>query len=126
VLLVNGGDALYLGHWMRQSGMEALLATLEDKVWAGLSAGSMVMTPRIGEDFKGWEPPAGGDRALGWVDFSIFPHLDHPDLPENTLAEAERWAAGLDNPAYAICDQTAIVVADGKVKVVSEGRWRRF
>src|SRR5215469_2231940 len=53
VLLVNGGDALYLAHWMRQSGLAALLPTLADKVWMGLSAGSMVMAPRVGADFIG-------------------------------------------------------------------------
>jgi dipeptidase E len=93
-------------------------------VWVGLSAGSMVMTPRIGEDFKVWNPPDGGDSALGIVDFSIFPHVDHPDLPENTMAEAERWAAGLGNPAYAIDDDTAIKVTDGTVEVISEGHWK--
>ena len=80
VLLVNGGDALYLCHWMRQSGLADLLPSLPETVWVGLSAGSMVMTPRIGEDFVGWKPPTGGDSTLGIVDFSIFPHLDH-ELP---------------------------------------------
>jgi dipeptidase E len=126
VLLVNGGDALYLNHWMRQSGLADLLPALPNLVWAGLSAGSMVMSPRIGEDFVGWKPPGARDSALGWVDFPIFPHLDHPALPENTMADAERWAAGLANPAYAICDDTAIKVVDGAVEVISEGHWRLF
>src|SRR3954453_7132702 len=95
-------------------------------VWVGLSAGSMVMTPRIGEDFVTWRPPTGGDETLGVVDFSIFPHVDHPALPENTMAAAERWAAELGVPAYAIDDDTAIKVVDGTVDVVSEGHWRRF
>ncbi len=72
VLLVNGGDALYLCHWMRQSGLADLLPSLPETVWVGLSAGSMVMTPRIGEDFVGWKPPTGDDSTLGIVDFSIF------------------------------------------------------
>lgn len=122
-LLVNGGDALYLAHHMRQSGLADLVPSLS-AVWVGLSAGSMVMTPRIGEDFKVWDPPEGGDRALGIVDFSIFPHVDHPDLPENTMAAAEQWAAGLSNPAYAIDDETAIRVVDDTVDVVSEGHWK--
>jgi dipeptidase E len=127
VLLVNGGDSLYLCHWMRQSGLADLLPSLRDTVWAGLSAGSMVMTPRIGEDFVyKWTPPAGGDNTLGVVDFSIFPHLDHPDLPHNTMAAAEEWAAGLSGPAYAIDDETAIKVVDGTVEVVSEGHWKLF
>jgi dipeptidase E len=125
VLLVNGGDALYLAHHMVESGLADLLPSLS-AVWVGLSAGSMVMTPRIGADFKVWNPPGGGDSALRIVGFSIFPHVDHPELPENTMAEAERWAAGLGNPAYAIDDETAIKVTDGTVEVVSEGHWKLF
>lgn len=126
ILLVNGGDALYLAHWMRESGLADLVPTLGDTVWAGLSAGSMVMAPRVGHEFIGWKPPAGDDRALGIVDFSIFPHLDHPDLPTNTMAAAERWADALPNPAYAIDDDTAFTVVGGEVQVVSEGHWQRF
>ena len=125
VLLVNGGDALYLCHWMRQSGLADLLPSLHEIVWVGLSAGSMVMTPRIGEDFVQWKPPAGGDETLGLVD-SICPHLAHEDLPGNTMADAERWAAGIEGPAYAIDDDTGIQVVDGTVEVVSEGNWRLF
>ena len=126
VLLVAGGDALYLSHWMRQSGVADLLPSLRETVWVGLSGGSMAMTPRIGERFVGWKPPGGGDSALGIVDFSIFPHVDHEYLPLNTLANAERWAAEIQGPAYAIDDETAIKVADGAVEVVSEGQWKRF
>ena len=126
VLLVDGGDSLYLCHWMRQSGLADLLPSLRETVYVGLSAGSMVMTPRIGEDFVIWKPPTGGDEALGVVDFSIFPHLDNPELPENTMAGAEKWAAGLGGPAYAIDDETAIKVVDGTVEVVSEGHWKLF
>src|SRR5262249_455005 len=125
-LLASGGDALYLANWVRQSGMAGILPSLHETVWVGLSAGSMVMTPRIGEDFVGWKQPSGDDRTLGVVDFSIFPHVDHEDLPENTMAEAERWAAGIMGPAYAIDEQPAIKVSDGPVEVVSEGHWRLF
>ncbi len=91
VLLVNGGDPLYLCYWMRQSGLADLLPELGgETVYVGLSAGSMVMAKSIGEHFVGWEPPTGSDRTLGLVDFALFPHLDNPDLPYNTLAHAEK------------------------------------
>jgi dipeptidase E len=125
VLLVNGGDPLFLHYWMQQSGLAEMLPAL-GAVYVGLSAGSMVMTPSIGQDFVGWTPPTGGDETLGLVDFSIFPHLDHPDLPQNTMADAERWAARMAVPAYAIDDQTAIRVSDGCVEVISEGHWKLF
>jgi dipeptidase E len=123
VLLVDGGDATYLCHWMRESGLAQLLPSLAETVWVGVSAGSMVMTPRIGDYFVEW-PSAPNDRTLGVVDFSIFPHLGL--MPDNTMAAAERWAAEIAGPAYAIDDQTAIKVTDGTVEVVSEGHWKLF
>jgi dipeptidase E len=126
VLLVDGGDATYLAHWMRESGLVDLVPELADTVWVGVSAGSMVMTPRIGADFVSWAGTPDEDRALGIVDFSIFPHLNHPMMPENTLAEARTWVAEVGGPAYAIDEQTAISVVDGAVEVVSEGVWERL
>ena len=93
----DGGDATYLCHWMRVSGLADLVPSLPDMVWVGVSAGSMVMTPRIGSYFVEW-PSAPDDRTLGVVDFSIFPHLDA--FPTNTV--------------------------NGSVEVVSEGHWTKF
>ncbi len=123
VLLVDGGDATYLSHWMRESGLADLLPSLPDTVWVGVSAGSMVMTPRIGDYFVEWAA-APDDRTLGVVDFSIFPHLDA--WPSNSLAHAEQWAADLGVPSYAIDEQTAIKVVDGVVEIISEGNWKKL
>lgn len=91
--------------------MSDVISSLPETVWVGLSAGSMVMTPRIGNDFVNW-PPAPDDRTLGVVDFSIYPHLDHELMPGNTMADAERWAADIAGPAT--------------VEVISEGHWKAF
>jgi dipeptidase E len=125
-LLVAGGDALYLCHWLRESGLADLFPSLSETVWVGLSAGSMVMTPRIGMDFARWSPPSGDDTTLGVVDFSICPHVAPDGMPGNPMAFAERWASELPNPSYAIDDETAIKVTDGAVEVVSEGHWKLF
>ena len=125
VLLVDGGEAVFLAHWLRESGLAALLPSLTDTVWVGVSAGSMVMTPRIGPLFVEWQPERG-DETLGVVDFSIFPHLDYPGWESNTLARAREWAAEIGVPSYAIDDQTAISVVGGDVDVVSAGHWERF
>jgi dipeptidase E len=124
VLLVDGGEATYLCHWMRESGLADLVPVL-DTVWVGVSAGSMVMTPRIGDDFVSWTS-APDDRTLGVVDFSIFPHVGHEMMPDNTMEAAEQWAAEIGGPAYAVDDQTAITVVDGAVEVVSEGQWKQL
>ena len=122
-LLVGGGDVLYLCHWMHESGMVDLIPSLTETVWVGLSAGSMVMTPVVGEDFIQWRPPSGDTSTLGLVDFSICPHLAADGKPGNSMAEAEEWAATIPNAAYALDDQTALSVVDGKVDFVSEGHW---
>lgn len=126
VLLAAGGDVLYLCHWMRESGLTDLLPSLTDTVWVGLSAGSMVMTPEVGEDFIQWRPPSGDLSTLGLVDFSICPHLAPDGEPGNSLAEAEQWASTISSPAYALDDQTAITVVDGSVEFVSEGQWTQL
>ncbi len=125
-LLVGGGDPLFLAHWMQQSGLADLFPSLADVVYVGVSAGSLVMGPCVGKDFVYGSPPTGEDRALGLVDFSMFPHLDHEAMPEHSMANAEAWAAGLPGPGYAVDDQTAIKVVDGSVEVISEGKWRLF
>jgi dipeptidase E len=125
VILVNGGDTLFLAHWMRVSGFADLLPTLNG-VYVGLSAGSVVMEHHIGERFVNWRPPEGGDVALGVVDLAIFPHLNDDELPRHSLADAEKWAADLTVPSYAIDDETAIKWVDGEIEVISEGTWKLF
>lgn len=123
VLLVDGGDATYLAHHLRQRGLADRLRGWDDKVWVGVSAGSMVLTPRIGSSFVEWSG-ASDDTALGLVDFALFPHLDV--FPTNTLEHAVAWAEDLDCPSYVLDDQSAISVVDGAVEVVSEGHWHRL
>ncbi len=125
-LLVGGGDPMYLHYWMQQSGVADLVPELGETVYVGMSAGSMILTPSIGQEFVDWTPPGGSDsdKTFGLVKFAMFPHLDHPDLPWNTMPRAEKWAAKLTTPAYVIDDDTAIKVVDGNVEVVSEGQWK--
>lgn len=124
-LLVDGGEAIYLAEWLRESGLAEMFPQLDNTVWVGVSAGSMALTPRIGKEFVDWQPD-GNDEALGLVDFSIFPHLDYPGWSGNTVEAAKTWAKTLGTAAYAIDDQTAIAVVDDSVEVISEGQWQLF
>jgi dipeptidase E len=134
-LLVWGGDVLYLGHWMRQSGLADLFPSLEKLVYVGVSAGSIVMTPyNCDAEFDRQFIPSGidmaieGDEALGVVDFTMWVHVDNPDpmFEEHSMANVEKWAAGVPVPTYAIDDATAIKVSGGTVEVISEGNWELF
>lgn len=80
---------------------------------------------RVGQDFIQWRPSTGDESTLGIVG-SICPHLAPDGMPGNSMAQAERWAAGISGPAYAMDDETAIKVVDGTAEVISEGHWRHF
>ena len=124
-LLVGGGDPLYLCYWMRQSGLADLLPSLRETVYVGVSGGSLVMAPNVGEQFV-FGSRATGDRALGMVDFTLKPHMDRDGFEDASSANIEKWASGVPVPTYGIDDQTAIKVTDGIVEVVSEGQWKLF
>ncbi|WP_406064912.1 Type 1 glutamine amidotransferase-like domain-containing protein [Micromonospora sp. NBC_00860] len=130
-LLVWGGDVLYLTYWLRQSGLADLLPSLSDTVYVGVSAGSIAVTPyNCDAEFDSGFVPDGSDmaqdadRALGLVDFTLYPHLNHPDMEDTGLSDIQKWASGIPVPTYAIDDNTAIKVVDGTVDVISEGDWR--
>ena len=148
-LLVWGGDPLFIANWMRRSGLNALLPTLRSEVvYVGVSAGSMAASSIFVETYV--EPPRGTDapvksedivfvtaqgdvkrilvteQGAGLVDFAVIPHLEHADHPDASFANAERWAARIPAPTYAIDDETAIRVVDGAARVVSEGHWKLF
>ncbi len=149
VLLLWGGDPLFLASWMRRSGLTDLLPTLRpEAVYVGVSAASIAAASTFVETYT--NPPRGKDGPLksedivfesvqgdvkrtlvtgqgaGLVDFAVIPHFEHPDHPDASLSNAERWAARIPAPTYAIDDESAISVVDGAVQVVSEGQWRLF
>jgi dipeptidase E len=125
-LLVGGGDCQYLTYWMQQSGLtELLLILLNNTVYVGLSAGSMVMTS-YGTTYGNHNLPADTKKCLGICDFAIHPHLEHEWFPENSLENIEKLSKTLLVPSYAIDDATAIKVVDSNVEVISEGKWKLF
>lgn len=134
-LYVWGGNVGYLRYWMQQSGLADLLPSLNDLVYVGCSAGSIVVTPynydaasNLAFMPSGSEMALGSERALGLVDFALSVHLDNPEPmhEDASMANAEKWAAGVPVPTYAIDDQTALKVTDGTVEVISEGHWKLF
>ncbi len=119
VILVNGGDPLFLHHWFVESGFDRLLPQLTGVLCRDERGRSMVLYATNRNRFRWVEKePEQSDATLGLVDFSIFPHLDHPQLPDNRLQAAKSWAETLTNPAYAIDDATAIRVIGSNVDVI--------
>jgi dipeptidase E len=143
-LLVWGGDPLFLSYWLTESGVAALLPSL-DIVYVGTSAGALAATRLFGETYTGPRTAHGRKLSeetvvfegnlrrtfitaagIGLVDFSLIVHLDHPNHEDVSLANARLWAGRLPVPTYAIDDQTAIKVTDGAADIVTEGHWELF
>jgi dipeptidase E len=132
VLVFGGGNDKYLLDWLRSSGVqEALPALLQNKVYMGISAGSMVTEKKVSLSTAGilyyertqeWENTEG----LGFVDFEIRPHLNSPDFPKVRLDYLEKIAKENPTPFYAIDDNSAVVVNGNSITVVSEGDWKKF
>ena len=145
-LLVWGGDPVYLAYWLKHSGLAKLFSSLPETVYVGVSAGSIAMASRFGKTYFD-EPERSAERlssedivfarsegettmtlvqaeGAGLVDFAIIPHVDYDD--PHDVAAAEKWAARLPVPAYAIDDATAVAVVGGTVEVISEGHWQLF
>lgn len=124
VLYLSGGNTFYLLDQIRKQGFDDYLKrALSTKVYVGASASSITMTPSIEVAAV---PPGDPNlpnltdlKGLGYVDFEIEPHCDN-----TRFATVEKYAKERNRKIYAIDDQTAIKSIDGKVEVISEGKWK--
>lgn len=128
ILFFGGGDNYYLMSWLKRSGLtDVLPRLLETKVYAGISAGSMVASKSLdlsssqliyGEDLDKTEDAVG----LGLVDFYFFPHLNSPHFPHVREKQIADFASGHQETVYALDDNSALKIENDKIEVVSEGK----
>jgi dipeptidase E len=139
---VGGGNAFYLSYWMQETGIfDELPRLLESKVYAGISAGSMIATPTIRTASAALENPEAyydkdydelgpkgrsAGRTAKLVPFVVRPHVGRKEYSKLTDEYLDNLQKELDIPLYAIDDQTALKVIDGKVEVVTEGKWKPY
>ena len=132
VLAFGGGSAEYLLNSLEKSGVkDAFSDLLKTRVYFGSSEGGMVMAKTVSLSKIGllyWEKTGKfKDReGLGFVDFEIRPHYNRSNFPEVRDENLEKIAKENPAPLYAIDDATAVKVVDGKVTVISEGKWKKF
>lgn len=139
VIFVGGGNSFYLSYWMQQSGLfDMLPELLKTKVYAGISAGSMAICDNIkissevleklgelsDEDYDELGPAGeSSSKTLKLVDFVFRPHLNSPYFPNVREDLLKEVAEKLNVPMYALDDESALKVVDGRVEVISEGKW---
>jgi len=128
ILFFEGGNTYHLMRWINKSGLIKILPTLlKTKIYVGLSAGSMVTNPDLalrlsqiiyGDDME--EEPMDG---LNYVDFYFLPHLNSPHFPNRMEEKIKEAAKTLPKKIYALDDQSALKVVDGKVEIITEGKY---
>lgn len=138
-IFVSGGNPFYLSYWMQKKGLfELLPKLLKTKVYAGISAGSMIAGSSFMLSSKALEHgileesdyddvgPMGeaSAKTLNFVNFVFKPHLNSMHHAEERSEEyVRKLAAKTDKLIYTIDDQSAIKIVDGKIEVISEGEW---
>ncbi len=132
IMYFEGGNTFFLMEWLRKSGLSAALpGLLKNRVWIGVSAGSMVLGQSIGasRDDKVFGEDMGENSSiegLGLVNFSLKPHYHSLLFPGVNDKNLDEVAKQLDHSLYAIDDNTAIMINGDKMEVISEGKWKEF
>ncbi len=129
VIAFGGGDPLYMMRCITKSGLEKELPKLlKSRVYIGMSAGSVIASKKLLGSFETFYGGQKGPRpaGLGYVPFNFRPHLDSPYFKVLTEKTLHGIAKRLPEDTYAVDDNTAVLVIDGKVKIVSEGHWKLY
>jgi dipeptidase E len=140
VIFVGGGNTFYLSYMFEKLGLfDALPHLLETRVYAGISAGSMLASASLRSASQAINSPEkfydelydelgpvgfSSVKSAHLVDFLVRPHYLSRVFPDAKGDFLENIVQDSKLPLYAIDDQTALKIIDGHVEVVTEGRWR--
>lgn len=133
VMFFSGGNTTHLMRVMKESGfLEELPKLLENKVYAGISAGSVACASDLrmsGKSLKEYYKKEFGyenEEGLNLVDFYFAGHFNSKSFPERNEDNYREIAKSLDKTLYAIDDNSALKIIDNNIEVVSEGEWLKF
>lgn len=131
ILWFEGGNTYHLMRWINKSGLAKILPDLlKNRVYVGVSAGSMVTSPdlalRMNQAIYGGDTEEEQMDGLNLVDFYFLPHLYSPYFPERMEENAKKVAKDVSRKIYFLDDQSALKVVDGRVDVITEGKYLEF
>ena len=137
VVLGYGGSNHWLAHSWITTGLAPVLRTiLDEKVYVGWSAGSMIFSRLHGASVDAFENQSEVDLfelgtgvpALPLFDWFVMPHLGAAYFPDHDDDWAARTAPRLGGPLWFLDDDSALLVRDPdrEPEVVSSGHWLQF
>lgn len=129
ILFFEGGNTFHLMRSIEKSGFRDFIPELlKEKIWVGVSAGSMVTGPDLmlnvsqkiyGEDLNEVE----NIKGLGLVNFYVLPHFNSKWFPLRTEENIKDATKNIKRKIYVLDDNCAVKVVDGVEEVVSGGKW---
>ena len=137
-IFVGGGSTFYLSYWMQKTDVfEIIPKLLETRVYAGISAGSILagiqLVPSsaldnvqefIDDDYYEKAVTAEGSaKPLNLVNLVFRSHLNSEAFPKVRKDVLEQIVDKLPAPLYALDDNSALKIIDGNIEAVSEGEW---
>lgn len=132
VIFFEGGNTYHLMEQINKSGLTNLLPELlKNRVYVGVSAGSMVTGPNLALSISQILYKDDLDRTkemdgLKYVDFYFLPHLNSEYFVNLRKKNIEEAIKGMTTKVYALDDACGIKIVDGKIKVISEGEYLEF
>ena len=127
VLFFEGGNTYFLMEWLNKSGLAKMLPELlKNKVYVGVSAGSMVVSKDLALDIsqKIYEEDLDKDyemAGLNYVDFYFLPHLNSAYFTKAREDVIKNTVKKIREKIYVMDDESALKIIDNKIEVVSEG-----
>ncbi len=132
VIFVGGGDTTYIMKWVLKSGLsKEFPSLLKKRVYVGISAGSLIVSKSIqmsseylfklyGDEVK------NAPKGLGLIDLEVRPHLNSPYFPKLNEVNLDKLFKNIKSPLYVLDDNSAVVFDNGKIEIVSEGKWLKY
>lgn len=121
IVFVSGGNTFHLLDQTRKTGFDAWLKNhIEDIVYVGASAGSILVTPTIGASNDENLADVQNMHGLNLVDFEVKPHAN------TAKTNAKDYAQTRPGKLIAINDQSAIVVQNNHYELVAAGQYWEF
>jgi len=127
VIIVGGGNTYYLLDQARKSGLDKMLQELlKSRVYVGISAGSIIMTPSIDvsgiDDGDKNEVGIENTKGLGLIDFEVSPHT-----PDSVYVAAnEVYSKTIKSKLIAYDDEMAVKIDSGQIEMVGEGKYWEY
>lgn len=137
MIFCYGGSNHWLAHAWTSTGLAPVLAELlNDKVYLGWSAGSMIFSRRQADSVEAFSDQdevamfelGAVAPAVGLFDWLVICHRGASWQPQVTDEVIAGCAARLGGPVYFLDDDTALLVRDAgaEPEIVSRGAWRLF